>query len=320
MRGLTQAQQTDGGVEWRTIAVAAGVHGAWLTLVLTHAVLPWPVTVVGLGMVVAWHGSLQHETIHGHPFRSRRLNTLLGVLPLSLHLPYHVYRHYHLLHHECPELTDPTSDPESFYVTARQWQQMGRLRRWFVLAHHTLLGRMVLGPPRSMVMLLMHQTRSIRRGDTTLAKWWTAHAAAASVLVIFVVGVVGMPWWVYVLGAVYLSHSLTLLRSYCEHRWTGDSTTRSAVVRSGWLMGLLYLNNNLHHVHHTAPGVAWYRLPAHAESTDAYAEAASGAGLYHSYLEVARRFLLRPYDHPAHPAQPLPPAQPVHSVQAADQS
>ncbi len=300
---VAAARTTGVAVEWRTVAVAVAVHASWLALVLLHGVLPWPVTVVGLGYVVAWHGSLQHETIHGHPFAGRRINALLGGLPLSLHLPYGVYRRYHLLHHECPELTDPTGDPESFYVTARRWQQMGSVRRFLVVAHHTLLGRMVLGPARAMFGLFAHQAGEIRRGDRALARCWAAHLAVVAVLVVFVSGVVGMPLWVYLLGAGYLSHSLTLMRSYCEHRWTGDGATRSAIVRSGRVMGLLYLYNNLHHVHHAAPGVAWYRLPGHAEATGAYAQAAAGAGLYRGYLEVARRFLLRPYDHPLHPTE-----------------
>ena len=103
-------------------------------------------------------------------------------------------------------------------------------------------------------------------------------------------------------GGWYLGHSLTLVRSYCEHRWV-QGATRSAIVRSGRVFGLLFMNNNLHHAHHAEPGVPWYELPARATATGALAEASAGAGLYRGYLDVARRYLLRPYDHPVHPAQ-----------------
>ena len=289
-------------VEWHTVAVAVGVYGCWLAILALHRSTPWPLTVLALGVVGAWHGSLQHETIHGHPFRSRRLNMLVGFLPISLRLPYHVYRFSHLWHHACPELTDPTDDTESFYVTAEHWQTMGRVRRAFFLAHHTLLGRMVLGPLRQMVRLLTFQAREVRRGNRKLVRWWSAHIVVASAVGVFVVVVMGLPLWQYLLGAVYLSHSFTLLRSYCEHRWV-DGATRSAVVRSGRAFGLLFLYNNLHHVHHAEPGIAWYRLPARAEETGAYAAAAAGAGLYRGYLELARRFLVRPFDHPVHPLE-----------------
>ena len=290
------------GVEWRTVAVAVAVHGLWLAVLALHAVMPWPLTVLALGVTATWHGSLQHETIHGHPFRSRRLNALLGSLPVSPHLPYLVYRRYHWEHHDCPELTDPTDDSESFYVTAERWQSMGRLGRAFMVAHHTLLGRLVLGPPRYVAGVLVHQAKEIRHGDRELARWWAAHLVAADALAVFVVAVIGMPLWQYLLGATYLGTALTQMRSYCEHRWV-EGATRSAMVRSGRFFSLLYLYNNLHHVHHADPGVPWYRLSAHADDTGGYEEAAAGAGLYRGYLEVARRFGVRPFDHPVHPTE-----------------
>ena len=221
---------------------------------------------------------------------------------MSLRLPYLVYRRYHLAHHVCAELTDPTDDSESFYVSAERWEAMGSIRRAVVVAHHTLLGRMVLGPPREVARVLAHQAREIWRGDRELARWWSIHVVAATALGLFVVAVMGLPLWQYLLGAWYLGHSLTLLRSYCEHRWV-QGATRSAVVRSGSAFGLLFLNNNFHHAHHAEPGVPWYELPARATATGALAEASEGAGLYRGYLDVARRYLLRPYDHPVHPAQ-----------------
>ena len=70
-------------VEWRTVAVAVAVYGLWLASVALHGLMPWPLTVVLLAVATAWHGSLQHETIHGHPFRSRRLNSAVGWLPVQ---------------------------------------------------------------------------------------------------------------------------------------------------------------------------------------------------------------------------------------------
>ena len=293
---------TGPSVEWRTVAVAVAVHGLWLAAMALHDVTPWPLTVLALGVAAAWHGSLQHETIHGHPFQSQRLNALVGSLPVSLHLPYLVYRRYHREHHDCPELTDPTDDSESFYVTAERWESMGRLGRAFAVAHQTLLGRLVLGPPRYVAGVLAHQAKEIWRGDRELARWWAAHVVAAAALATFVVAVMGVPLWQYLLGATYLGTALTLMRSYCEHRWV-EGATRSAVVRSGRFFSMLYLYNNLHHVHHADPGVPWYRLSAHAENTGGYEEARAGAGLYRGYLELARRFLLRPFDHPVHPTE-----------------
>ena len=48
-----------------------------------------------LSVLLTWYGSLQHETIHGHPTPFRRFNGMLGSLPLSLWIPYTVYRETH---------------------------------------------------------------------------------------------------------------------------------------------------------------------------------------------------------------------------------
>lgn len=303
-------------MQWRTLAVAATIYAGWLAVVLSHEVLPWPLAAAILGVLIAWHGSLQHETIHGHPFRHRWANVLLAAAPLNLRLPYHVYRRYHLLHHQCDNLdnlTDPIEDPESYYVSAERWAGMGKLQRAFVLAHHTLLGRIVLGPPVEIVRVLVQQARLIISGDRALARWWAWHAVAVTGLIILVAGVVGMPLWVYLLG-VYLAHSLTLIRSYCEHCWTEGEATRSAVVSAGPFFSLLFLNNNLHHVHHAEPSVAWYKLPARTVATDAVTIAAQGAGAYHGYLDVARRYLVRPYTWPVHPQKPDDADRPARSL------
>lgn len=288
-------------VEWRTLAVAVAVYGLWFAVVALHGMTPWPVTVAALGVASAWHGSLQHETIHGHPFRRQRLNAALAWLPVSLFLPYLVYRRYHMAHHSS-DLTDPTDDSETFYVTAERWNAIGSVRRRVLVAHHTLLGRLVLGPPRWVAAVVVHQGREISRGDRQLARWWAAHTVAATALGAFVVAVMGIPLWQYLIGATYLGTSLTMLRSYCEHRWV-QGATRSAVVRSGPVFSLVYLNNNLHNAHHAEPGIAWYDLPERARATGAYQEAAAGAGLYSGYLELAGRFAVRPLDHPVHPTQ-----------------
>ena len=43
---------------------------------------------------VAWHMSLQHEIIHNHPTRSRRVNRALGAWPLALWLPFESLPHH----------------------------------------------------------------------------------------------------------------------------------------------------------------------------------------------------------------------------------
>src|SRR5438309_640002 len=86
-------------IQVETLLVAAAIYGGWIALTLVAARAPALLVAMLGGWLLAWHGSLQHETIHGHPTSSRRFNRLLGYPPLSLWLPYPRYRRLHLAHH-----------------------------------------------------------------------------------------------------------------------------------------------------------------------------------------------------------------------------
>lgn len=288
-------------IEWQTVAVAVAIYGLWVVVLATHHLVPNAMTIALLAIAIAWHGSLQHEVLHGHPFASQAANEALGSLPLSLRLPYPVYRRYHLEHHRSM-LTDPVDDAESFYLSAETWSVLPAWKRRGALAHHTLLGRVLIGPIVATTNLWCSQVRAIRRGDRELRSIWARHVVVVAALMWLIVAVVGVPFWVYLLGA-YGGHSLALVRSYAEHRWVPGDRSRSAMVRSGRAWSLLFLNNNLHDAHHARPTVAWYRLPALAEELNSDTAAAAGAGLYTGYGEVGRRYLVRPFDHPLHPLE-----------------
>ena len=55
-------------------------------------------------------------------------------------------------------------------------------------------------------------------------------------------------------------------------------------------MSLLYLNNNLHCVHHSDPGLAWYRLPALWRARREEVLANNGGYRFSGYGEVVRRY------------------------------
>ena len=75
---VARAQQNR-RIEWVTLGLFAGFYAAWLSVVLLHRSLPWPVSLVVLALLGGFYMSLQHEALHGHPTGSRRVNT--GVWP-----------------------------------------------------------------------------------------------------------------------------------------------------------------------------------------------------------------------------------------------
>ena len=284
-------------VEWPTVAVAAAIWGGFLVLLFVHDRVPAILLVVILGVLAAWYGSLQHEVIHGHPTPWGRVNVALVATPLTLVVPFSTYRDLHLAHHRTPALTDPALDPESYYVSADDWARWGPVRRAGFSVLRTLAGRMVLGP---FVAAARTWIGLVQDARTTRGAWRLAVHVTAVAAVLAVVIVAGVPPLLYIAGVAWLGGALTLLRSFAEHRWSAEGS-RSAVVRSGPVMSLLFLNNNLHFTHHERPGEPWYRLPAVHRAIDGDAQAAAGAGLYATYVELARRYAFRSFDQPVVP-------------------
>lgn len=285
-------------VEWPTVAVAAAIAAGFATVLAAHERLPMVAVLTVFAVLGAWYNSLQHEVIHDHPTPWRRVNTAFGIVPLGLVVPFRHYRRTHLAHHRDEHLTEPGLDPESFYVDAVTWARHGPSGRALLLALRTLAGRMVLGP---LVTAGLCWSRVLRAPRTAMDVVRLGGHVAAVAAILLVVQACGVPAWAYVAGVAWGGSALSLLRSFAEHRQTATGT-RSAVVRSGRFFSLLYLNNNLHHSHHAHPSVAWYRLPAVHASGAADDIAAGGAGLYRGYAEVARRYLVRPFDEPVHRA------------------
>ncbi len=290
-------------VEWPTVVVAAAIYGGFgLTTWLAPA-LPWYVVLPLGAYLVAWHGSLQHEVIHGHPTRHAWLNELFVFPALGLWLPFRFYRECHLRHHRDHLLTDPLEDPESFYVTAAQWRSAGPLGRALLVAHNSLAGRLLLGPPRALIRLVRQETPRLLRGERAALDAWSRHALGCALVLGWTIGVCGLSLLDYVLLFAFPGLSLTLLRSYAEHRPDPSPERRTALVEAHPLWALLYLNNNLHAVHHARPGLPWYRLPALYRRQRDHWRARSGDYLLPGYAAIAARHLLRPRDLPLHPVE-----------------
>lgn len=290
-------------IEWPTLFVGLACIGGWFAVVLLHRHLPTGATIALLAIDGAWFMSFQHELTHGHPSRHQWVNTALGWMPFALWLPYVQYRQIHTEHHRS-DLTVPGVDPESFYVTHEQWNSAGPVMRRFLAGMRYLPFRLAFGPGWSMLQSFRDDLRGVRRGvrhgDWWLARVWAWQLAGATAVVWFLISVAHMPVWQYVLGYAYCGMSLSMIRSFAEHRAV-DGETRSATVLSGPFFSGLFLNNNLHHTHHAHPGVAWYELPALAESMGASDISARGAGLYRGYWEIARLYSFKPFCQEIHP-------------------
>jgi fatty acid desaturase len=287
--------------EWPTWLALAGLWVAFAAVTYYHAALPWWfVTPVG-AYLVAFHGSLQHEALHGHPTRRPILNELLVFLPLSLWIPFRRYKKLHLTHHRNDQLTDPEDDPESYYLDPQAWEKADRAAKWLFTVNNTMLGRFLLGPAIATVRFARCDARLIRAGDREVLVAWLLHGVGILLLGLWLVGICHMSPVYYVFGIAYWGNSLTMMRSFAEHRAHDMPGCRVIVVESNPLVSLLYLNNNLHMPHHELPRMPWYKLPSYYRANKERLLEENCAYLMQGYGEIAKRWLFTPKEPVAHP-------------------
>ena len=262
--------------------------------------MPWWATFALLTWFGAWHLSLQHELVHGHPFRNSKLNAALASLSLTMWVPFLSFKRDHISHHNTT-LTHPELDTESYYSMPERWQHSGRFLRSIYWANRTIAFRLTVWSVFSTVQYFFADAwRAIRNVDNARSAW-VLHIPALIAVTYIVNNLAGMSMIEYLIGGVFASHSLNMMRSFAEHKTLGDESTRTAMIDAGRVMSLLMLNNNLHIAHHDEPSAPWYKVPEVAERLNAFERAQKIDALYKGgYGELLRRFTFKPYDQPVY--------------------
>jgi fatty acid desaturase len=290
--------------EWPTWLLIAAIYGgSWLTLANWRALGDGPATVLTIWWS-AWYMSLQHELIHGHPTPWPWLNRVFGYAPLAIWYPYRLYRDSHLAHHNDFHLTMPALDTESQYVSPEVWAGMGRTAQLFRWFNKTFWGRVLVGPALAIGGTLVEAVRQPLRGDWRYVPMWLAHVAMVVSMLWLIEHAFGVPAWWYLLAISYPAQSLAMIRSYYEHRPAADHKQRIVLNEAGWFFRVLFLNNNLHLVHHDLPSLPWYLLPRVYHARRATYNVRSGGFHVNGYGELMRRYGFRAIDAPVHPHMP----------------
>lgn len=287
-------------VEWPTLLVMIatylmlGLATTWL------ADISLPLSIFVTGIAIAQYSSLQHEVLHGHPFASKFLSEAAVFLGVTVYIPYIRFKDTHLAHHHDPILTDPYDDPESNFLDPKIWVLLPKFSQALLSANNTLLGRILLGPAVSVWSFVRTDVRAILNGNKHILNAWLLHAVGVAMVFGWLLGMDGMPIWAYLIAA-YFGFGLLKIRTFLEHRAHDLARARSVVIADRGFFALLFLNNNFHSVHHSQPGLAWYRLPdLFARNSDHYLARNDGY-FYASYAQVFRKYLLRAKDTVSHP-------------------
>mgnify|MGYP000442031678 CR=1 FL=1 len=291
-------------IEWPTLILAIACYALWAVGVFILPQVSLLLAVAVTAWAAAQHSSLSHEALHGHPFGNRRLNEALVFPALSLCTPYGRFRDTHLAHHNDSRLTDPYDDPETAYCDPVVWARLPQWQRKLLTINNTLAGRIVLGPLIGMVAFVRSDIRAARAGERVIVSDWALHIPGV-VLTLWAVSFSGMGFGAY-FAACYCALSMLKIRTFLEHQAHARVSGRTAIVEDRGVLGFLFLNNNLHVVHHMHPRVAWYKLwPLYRAQKERFVTRNHGY-VYSSYADVFRQYLWRPKEAVAHPLMPAP--------------
>jgi fatty acid desaturase len=287
-------------VEWPTVLLIVACYGVWSFAGLVL----WPsypiIALLVLAFAVALQSSLVHEVLHGHPTRNARLNEAFVFLPVGLFWPFRRFKTLHLRHHADERLTDPLDDPESYYRALWRHEDLPAALKFLLRINNTMAGRFVIGPWISLAGFLASDARALLAGDRGIRKAWLLHVAGLVVVLGIIAYGFSMPLWIYILGPAWLGQSLISIRTFAEHQWSEQPEGRTVIVEKSPL-SLLFLNNNLHFVHHNSPTVAWYQLPKlFRERREEWLRMNNGYA-YPNYFALIREYAFKPKEQVVHP-------------------
>ncbi len=290
-------------IEWPTFFLLLICYLAWSVSTTWVAEIWLPLAMVSTCVSGALHSSLTHEALHGHPTKSAFWNAVLVFPALTVAVPYMRFKELHLAHHRDSMLTDPYDDPESNYLDPSVWAALSTWKKWLFRLNNTLAGRLVLGPTLGTWTFVQSEWKAAKAGNRLVMLGWAVHVPALSVVVWWIIYVSSMPVWAWAC-TVYASLSILKIRTFLEHRAHLCAAGRTVVIEDKGPLALIFLNNNLHIVHHMHARVPWYRLPKlYWQNKERYLGWNRGY-VYPSYAAIFRQYLFRPKDPVPHPLWP----------------
>lgn len=287
-------------IEWPTLCLLVLCYALWGLGTSVVAGLFLPLGMVLVTPAAVLHSSLSHEALHGHPFRQRARNEALVFPALTLLIPYQRFRDTHLAHHHDAILTDPYDDPESNYLDLDVWERLPAPARAVLSFNNRLIGRLLIGPLVGQAAFMAADWRAIRGGDRAVLRGWLWHIPALALVVLWMGALGQMPLWAFLLST-YAALSVLKIRTFLEHQAHLRARGRTVIIEDRGLLALLFLNNNLHVVHHMHPKLPWYRLPKLYFGNRARYLACNDGYMFPSYGEVFRRYLFKAKDTVPHP-------------------
>ena len=235
----------------------------WGAILLVGALIVWRIPgwqalMIVQGALLVFLFTLLHETSHDTPFRSIRLNRIVGhACGFAVFLPAIWFRFFHFAHHRYTQ--DPDRDPELAGSKPETWRDylahISGLPTWRF--HAATLVRNALG--RCEDGFLPTSKRDVVQREAILMLVGYG-AIAATAIILGVVDVV----YVWLLPLLF---GQPLLRLYllAEHgrcAFVSNMFENTRTTFTSWIIRKLAWNMPYHAEHHAFPMVPFHKLPA----------------------------------------------------------
>ncbi|MFD2207031.1 fatty acid desaturase [Kiloniella antarctica] len=283
--------------EWRTLALIFACYSSLGLMIVNPFGMPLFIQIITLIPLITLHSSLQHECIHGHPFASQRINDAIILIPMGVLVPYYRFKASHIKHHQNASISDPYEDPESGYQDLEIWQKRPRWLQLIFEFNNSLFGRMLIGPALSVFGFTLSE---LRKGEPKITFTWIAHLVMSVFVLLGVYNLSAMPVWAYLI-CCYFAYSLLMVRTFLEHQAHETMRSRTVIVEDKGFFSFLFLNNNLHVVHHAYPTVAWYKLPTIFKNNRKRFLEMNKGYVFKNYAEIFKRFAFTQKEPVAYP-------------------
>jgi len=216
----------------------------------------WYFLLIPQGILISFCFCLLHETVHDTPFKSKKLNTIIGTIcAYMVFLPRNWFRCFHMAHHKYthqqgkdPELNTPTPDTLLQYIWYASAIPLWRGNIGKIIKNATRANNDPYVPQRA---------KSKLRSEARIML-----IIYAFILLLLILGQVWLIWcWLLplILGQPFLRLYLLAEHGHCPMVANMFENTRTTFTTR--IVRFLAWNMPYHAEHHAYPTVPFHKLP-----------------------------------------------------------
>jgi omega-6 fatty acid desaturase (delta-12 desaturase) len=259
---------------WQIINSVVPYILLWIIMIKTFGISYWLtllMSVFAAGFLIRIF-IIFHDCGHGSFFKSKRLNTIVGIITgLIVFTPYHKWHHDHHIHHQTVGNLDKRGIGDVTTLTVDEYLGLSSWKKFAYRFYRNPFFLFGVAP----ILLFVLMNRVTKNYMTAKEKLFvhlsTLALIAAISIIIFFIG-----WKTYVLiqipilyiGTVHGVWLFYVQHQYRDVLWTNTKNwdyKSTALNGSSWFKLPLLLNwftGNIgyHHIHHLSPSVANYNL------------------------------------------------------------